>query len=163
MHALQILTVGLLLAGCASSAVMPIAADTIQITTSAAEACGATGAKTVAIRRAAIETINRGYDRFIVLGAQASNDVRVIGQTPIVANTYGSANAYGSGGMYSASGQSTTIYSGGEPVVARHYDQGITIKMFRDGDPAASNAVSARGTLGPEWPELIKQSTATTC
>lgn len=142
---------------------MPMAADTIHITTSAARFCGATGAQNVAVRRAAIETINRGYDRFIVLGAEASNDVRVVGQTPVVANTYGSANIYGSGGMYNVSGQSTTMYSGGAPIVAGHYAQGITIKMFKEGDPAGSNAVSARGTLGPDWQEIIKQGPATTC
>jgi hypothetical protein len=142
---------------------MPIAADTVQISTSAARFCGSAGAQDVAVRRAAIETINRGYDRFIVLGAQASNDVRVIGQTPIVANTYGSANVIGTGGVYNASGQSTAVYSGGQPIVAGHYAQGITIKMFKEGDPGSNDGVSARDTLGPDWPKLIQQSATTVC
>ena len=29
------------------------------------------------------------------------------------------------------------------------------VKIVRDGDPAGSNAVSARATLGPDWKEAV--------
>ena len=143
LRTLLILSAVLVLAACARSAVMPLAADTIQVTTTAAPVCGATGAQNVAVRRVAIETINRGYDKFIILGAQAQSNLS--GFTPIVANT--------SGG--------TTIISGGQPLT-RH-SQGIVAKMFKEGDPAGANAISARATLGPKWQEVVKESTATTC
>jgi hypothetical protein len=48
------------LTGCAKSSVIPLAADTVQITAATARACGQTGAQEVAVRRAAVETIQRG-------------------------------------------------------------------------------------------------------
>jgi len=68
------------------------AAHTIQIITTAAVVCGATGAQEVALRRAAIETLNHGFDRFIILEAAARNTVPVVGTTPIQANRYGTVN-----------------------------------------------------------------------
>jgi len=43
----------------------------------------------VAAKQAAAETIRRGYDKFVVLGCGYQNDVRVVGYTPVVANTTG--------------------------------------------------------------------------
>jgi hypothetical protein len=78
----------LLLAACARSSVLDYASDTIQITTSAAPVCGQAGAQEVANRQAAIETLKRGYDRYVVLDADYRNDVRVVGNTPVIANTH---------------------------------------------------------------------------
>ena len=85
-------------AGCAKSSTIPIAADTLMITASAAPMCGMTGAQSVAVKQAAVETIRHGYDRFIITDARYQNGVRVVGQTPVVANTMGSAFASGYGG-----------------------------------------------------------------
>jgi hypothetical protein len=65
--------------------------------------------------------------------------------------------------MVTASGHSTTTYTGGNPIVAGSHDQGLIVKMFKDGDPKGANAISARATLGPKWQETIKESAATTC
>jgi len=153
----------LALVGCAKSAIMPLSVDTLRISTSAAPACGSTGAQDVAFRRAAIETINRGYDKFIVLGGDAQNNVGVVGYTPVQAHTTGSATATGYGNVAYASGQSTTTYSGGQPIIAGTHDQGLVIKMFREGDPAGANALGAREQLGPKWAEVVKESVSTTC
>jgi hypothetical protein len=112
------------LAGCA---------NTFQVTTTAAPICGAEGAQQIALKRAAIETIRRGYDKFVIVGGQGGPSV--VGHTPVY--VYGSA-AYG-----------------GAPMVA--HGQGL--KVFRDGDPAAENALSARQTLGPDWQEAAKKGT----
>ena len=125
--------------------------------------CGRAGAQNVAARRAAIETINRGYDKFLILGAAAENNVRVVGHTPVQAHTVGTATATGYGNMVTASGQSTTTYTGGNPIVGGSHDQGLVVKMFKDADPKGANAISARATLGPKWQEAIKESAATTC
>ena len=52
-----------LLGGCASSSVMQLDSNTVQITTSAAPVCGSQGAQQVAQKRAAYETLKRGLDR----------------------------------------------------------------------------------------------------
>ena len=112
----RILTILLLLpvvVGCARAGVMPLAQDTIQITSTAAPACGRQGAQKVAVQRAAAETIRRGYDRFIIVGGQAETDVRVVGYTPTQAYSTGSATATGHGNVVTAHGSSTTTVTGG--------------------------------------------------
>lgn len=148
------------LAGCASTAMMPISADTVQIMSGAAPICGAEGAQKVAVRQASVETIKRGFDRFIILNAAANSDVRVVGHTPVVAQSSGYATATGFG--TTAYGSSTTTVSGGYPIIAGRHHQGLLVKMFKDGDPAGGNALSARAELGPKWREAV-QSEAMTC
>jgi len=142
---------------------MPISADTVQITTSAAPLCGPAGAQSVALKRAAVETIARGFDRFIIAGAGYQNDVRVVGYTPVQAHTTGSAVATGYGRTAVAHGQSTTFVTGGAPIYGGTHNQGLVIKMFKDGDPAGANAVSARAELGPGWKQIVADGGAKTC
>ena len=151
------------LSACARSAILPLSADTIQITTSAAPVCGATSAQNVALRRAAIETISRGFDKFVILAADAKNNVGIVGYTPVIGTTTGSATINSYGNIATFQGSATTTYSGGYPIVAGTHDQALVVKMFRDDDPLGSNAISARSTLGPNWEMTIKQSTRTTC
>lgn len=153
----------LVLGGCVRSSVMPLRADMVQISTSAAPVCGAQGAQTVAFRRAAIETINRGYDKFIIVQSGAQDNVHVVGYTAGTATTYGTATATGYGNNVYASGNSTTYYNPGMPIVGGSHDQGITIRMFKSRDAEARDALNARDILGSEWQELIKQNTTTTC
>ena len=67
-----------LLGGCASSSVMQLDSNTVQITTSAAPVCGSQGAQQVAQKRAAYETLKRGFDRYMIVGAQAKSNVGVV-------------------------------------------------------------------------------------
>ena len=64
MYKRMAVVVTVMLCGCAKSSTMSLSNDTFRLTTSAAPICGSTGAQNVAARRAAIETINHGYDRF---------------------------------------------------------------------------------------------------
>jgi succinyl-CoA synthetase alpha subunit len=121
---------------------VPLAQDTVQITARAAPICGAVAAEKIALKQAAVETIRRGYDRFIVVNAQAGGTYR--GNTPIVVQNMG-------GG--------TAIASGGDPIIAPN--QGLVIKMFKEGDPQGTNALPARDTLGPDWQEQIKKDSMT--
>jgi hypothetical protein len=132
------------LAACASSSVMDVASDTIVISTAAAPACGQRGAQEVAVKRAAYETLKRGYDKYIILDAEAESNVGVVGYTPLVANTqsYGSINTYGNSGTYA--GSSNTYVTGGQPIIAGTHDQKLAVRMFRSGDPEAARAVDAR-------------------
>ena len=137
---------------------MPINGDTIQLTAGAAPVCGAVGARRVAARQAAVETIRRGFDKFVILDGAYQNSVGVIGYTPVVAQTNGTAYATGYGGY---AGQSTTTYSGGNPIIAGSHNQALVVKMFKDGDPAGANGVSARQQLGPDWKKAIESDVAT--
>ena len=113
MHKALSIAIAIALCGCACSATMRLSADAFQLVTSAAPVCGRTGAQNVASRRAAIETINRGYDKFLIVGAAAENNVRVVGHTPVQAHTIGTATATGNKNTVTASASSTTTYTGG--------------------------------------------------
>lgn len=140
---------------------MPVSKDTVVISSRAAPICGAQGAQKVAFRQAAVETIRRGYDRFLIVGGQYQNNVGVVGYTPVVAHTTSMATATGYGNMATAHGTATTTYSGGQPIIAGSHRQGLAVKMFHEGDPAGSNALSARAELGPEWAEYVESETVT--
>lgn len=157
-----ILIVVVALAGCANASTMPLSQDTVQITSRAAPICGPEGAQKVAIKQASVETIKRGYDRFLIMDAAARSDVGVVGYTPVTAHTTGYATATGYGNHATAFGSSTTTYSGGDPIIAGSHRQGLIVKMYRDGDPAGRNALSARTELGPKWQEAVQQD-AVTC
>lgn len=148
--------------GCANANVIPLAQDTVQITSVAAPICGLTGAQNVASRRAAVETIRRGYDNYAIVGGEYQNNVRVVAYTPVIANTTGFATASGSGNYATAYGQSTTTYSGGQPIIAGAHNQGLVVKMFKANDPSAMNALDARAELGPDW-EKIAANNSYTC
>jgi hypothetical protein len=152
-----------LLGACASSSVMDVASDTIVISTAAAPACGQRGAQEVAVKRAAYETLKRGYDKYIILDAEAESNVGVVGYTPLIANTqsYGSINTYGNSGTYS--GSSNTYVTGGQPIIAGTHDQKLSVRMFRSGDPDAARAVDARQVLGPDWQKVMTKGPGLTC
>lgn len=141
------LTAALALAGCARSAAVRTSANTMIIQTGAAPVCGGAGALRVSQQLAAIETIKAGYDRYIINGGQSQNNVTAT-QLP---GSYNTTATYG-GGFYS--GQTT--YQPGPTIVRGSHDQGLSVVMFRDGDPGAAQAISAREMLGPEWPDKVK-------
>lgn len=155
--------VALLLGACASSSVMDVDSNTVVISTAAAPVCGQRGAQDVAVKRAAYETLRRGYDKYIILGAQAQNNTGVVGYTPLVANTYsqGTLNTYGNTGSYS--GSSNTYVSGGQPIYGGSHDQKLAVRMFRLSDPGAASAVDARQVLGPEWQTVLTKGPGATC
>jgi hypothetical protein len=155
MRRIFVFAAALILGACARSSTIPLSADTFQLLTSAAPVCGTAGAQTVAVRRAAIETINRGFDKFVILNAAAANNVRVAGYTPVQPHT--------TGAVYGNTMTATTTYSGGYPIVAGTHDQGLIVKMFKNDDPHGGNAISARGMLGPKWQEVVQEGAATTC
>jgi hypothetical protein len=64
-------------------------------------------------KRAAVETIRRGYDRFVVVGGQAQTETRLLGYTPTTAYTTGMATATRYGNTATAVGSSTTTVTGG--------------------------------------------------
>ncbi|WP_240539870.1 hypothetical protein [Salinarimonas soli] len=122
----------------------------------AAPACGSQGAARVAAKTAAIETIRAGYDRYIIAGGAAQNNVSV-SQMPGSYQTAGTMN-YGRGyGSYNA----TTTYVPGPTIVAGSHDRQLSVVMFREGEPGAEQAIDAKSALGPEWQDLVKSGVRT--
>lgn len=144
----------LCLSGCAGTNAIRTSQDTVIIQASAAPVCGSIGAARVAQRQAAIETIKAGYDRYVILGGAAASNVTAT-QMP---GTYHTAGHYG-GGWVSA----RTTYTPGPVIYSGSHDQSFAVKMFREDDPYASQAISARDTMGPKWAEEIKGGSVTTC
>jgi len=122
----------------------------------AAPACGAMGAAKVAQKSAAVETLRAGYDRYIITGGQAQNNVSV-SQMPGHFQTYGTAT-YGRGfGTYNA----RTTYVPGPTIVSGSHDRSLGVVMFRNGEPGSENAIDARQALGLEWADLVKSGVRT--
>lgn len=144
----------LALAACAGSSTIRTSADTAIVQTSAAPVCGGIGAARVAQKQAAIETIKAGYDRYVIMDAAAANNVSVA-HMPGSYKTTGFVNH----GQLSA----TTTYRPGPTVVYGSHDQAFAIRMFRNSDPGAQQAVSAHDVLGPDWAEIVKTGAVRTC
>lgn len=142
------------LAACTSSDSVRTSANTAIVRTSAAPVCGGAGAARVAQRMAAIETIRAGYDRYIIVDAASASNIGVA-QTPGTFHHSGTVR----GGTYSG----TTTYQPGVPIVYGSHDQAFAIRMFREGEPGAQQAISARQTLGPKWQEAVKAGRVGTC
>jgi hypothetical protein len=123
----------LTLTACASVSTIPLSKDTFQITSNAVGACGPGGAQKVAFQQAAAETIRRGYDSFQIMGTDRQSQLET-------ASIWAGATNYG-----------------------HSYSQGLTVKMYHDGDPSGAQAISARETLGPKWQEAIKTESSYSC
>jgi hypothetical protein len=96
--------------------------DTFKVSTTAAPACGPSGARNVAFKTAAVEVIRAGGDKFVLVGDSTDRD----------------------------------FWSG-------THDQSMIVRMIPEGSREASNALSARGTLGTDWQQIIAKGAPTTC
>ncbi|TFL18680.1 hypothetical protein DR046_08840 [Jannaschia formosa] len=63
-----------ILGACAQTDVQPMSQDTFKVSTRAAPACGASGARNVAFRAAAIEVVRQGGDAFIIVDDNTGYD-----------------------------------------------------------------------------------------
>jgi hypothetical protein len=149
-----VLCVLLLPCGCTSTNVTPIAANKIILSTSAAPVCGGQGAQRVASQQAAAETIRRGFDKYVIVGSQGSNDIRQIGTTPIYANTTTTGNVIGNSVYLNG----TTNISGGQPIYGGSHNRDLAVVMFKNGDPQGQNALDARAELGADWQKKVSRS-----
>ncbi|HBZ43714.1 MAG TPA: hypothetical protein DEO85_06550 [Maritimibacter sp.] len=120
--------------GCARTDVQPLSQNTFAISTSAAPACGASGARRVANQVAAIEVIKRGADRFIFV--QDNSGSQVEGLT---------FNQFTGVGVLSSN------------------QQYLAVRTLKQGEPGYSNGLSARQILGPNWQEIAASGTPATC
>jgi hypothetical protein len=155
--AFVVAAIGATLAGCAKSETIRVSADSAIIQTSAAPACGSTGAAKVAQKQAAIETIKAGYDRYIIVGSQNANNV----DTTVLPGSSRTSGNLTYGGGYGTYNETTTYTP--TVITSGTHDQAFAIRMFKDGDPNGANAIPARDILGPEWEALVKEGAVRTC
>ncbi len=133
MKTIAITALCVLVAGCATTDVQPLTQSSFKIATTAAPACGPSGARKVANKAASIEVIKRGHDRFIY--ANSAQD------------SFNSGGAY-YGGIY---GSYTS------------FQQGLVVQLVPRGDPRYHDALSARQMLGPEWQQIVAEGVSNTC
>ena len=148
---------GMVLSSCAATNVTPISRNQFPIQTSAAPACGRTGAAKVAVRMAAVETIRRGYQRFVVLNASTQNNVSVLRTGPTYATTTGNATIYGN----TAYGNATTTYGGQQTLILGSNDSDLNVLALNPSDRGFQNGIDAKRELGPKWEELVKSGVRT--
>lgn len=147
----------LALSACASTSVTPVAKNKIIINTSAAPICNGSGAQSVAAKMAAIETLRRGYQRFVIVGIESADNVSVTRTGPTYAYTNSSYQGIGN----SVYGNSTTRYGGGSTIVSGSHDTALGVIMLNPGDPGFENGVDAKSALGGKWQELVKKGVST--
>lgn len=148
-----------LLSACASTEAVRLSQNEALIKASVDPECGSRQATGVAAKAAAIETLRAGYDRYIVVGAQSADNVQYVQQP----GTYQTTNTVNRNAWGGNTVRSTTTYRPGPTVAHGSYDQDLRIQMFRDGDPAGQNAVSAREVLGPDWQKAVAEGASSMC
>lgn len=147
-----VLSATLILTSCAQTTVTPVAKNQIIISTSAEAACGSTGSAKVASRMAAVETIRRGYQRYIITGASSANNVSVFQTGPTYSSTSGTAYSVGN----TTYGNASTYYGGQQTIMAGSHDTSLGVVMFNPGEPGFDRAIDAKTELGPNWHKIVK-------
>lgn len=147
----------LVVVGCAETTVTPISRNQIMISTSAEAECGTSGAMKVATKMAAIETLRRGYERYIIAGADTQSNVSAVNMPPTYATTNSTYNVYGN----SVYGNSYTNFGGGGLMMVGTNDAGLHVVMFKRGERGFNDAVDAKSQLGPDWQKLVKDGVNT--
>ena len=138
----------LALAGCARTDAVPLSYDEVQILVEAAPACGATGAQRVAVETAAVETVKRGFDRFVVTAINGKSLAAGVWMSPSATT---------------AINKRTTVSSGGWASISQRHQNTVQIRMTKHGDPGAERATDARAHLGPKWREKVADGSSGFC
>ena len=146
---LRVLLVALagLLAGCARTSTVALDADVIEIAVHVATVCDGRDADRIARRQAAVETLRRGYEDYVVIDAVGGD--HVANETSLTART----TLYG--------GSTRALFSQDAPLLAHH--RVLTIRMFSAGGGDSAASVSARAVLGDDWEALVTKGAPATC
>lgn len=140
-----------LVSACVSAGTTRVSKNSIIVDAGAAPICGSAGAAKAAERMAAIETIRAGYERYVIVGSQAENNVSV-SRGPGSFNTTGTMWTNGNYGTYASS----TTYTPGPTIVSGSHDRSLGVVMLNRGDAGFEQGLDAREMLGPKWQELVK-------
>ena len=163
MYRKAILLTALLLAGCVETSVMPLSTDTFQINATSDQDCGKSGAQKVAVQVAALETIKRREERFIILGSDGQSSRYLSGIMPIYSKTKSDLGGGKDGNKTNANSHSNTTTTGGVPIFSESHEQILMVRVIREDDPAAEQALVAKAILGPEWAKIVQKGKINTC
>lgn len=100
---------------------------------------------------AAVETLCRGYQRFVVVGTSGADNTGVIRTAPTRAMTNSTYQGYGN----TVYGNFQTTYHGGNTIAYGSHDAAIGVVMMNPGEPGFTNGVDGRETLGADWQKLV--------
>jgi hypothetical protein len=143
--------------GCAETSVTPVSRNQIIISTSAAPYCGRSGANKVAAQMAAIETIRRGFERFIIVGSNSESNVNTLTTGPTYAYTSATANTYGN----TTYGNATTTFGGPQTIFVGSNDTDLGVLLLNRGEQGYDQGIDAKAELGANWPELVANGVMT--
>lgn len=127
------------LSACVSQNEMALANNVYKLDIDARGLIAMSEAKQSAQRRAAELTLAKGYTHYIITDAQSYESARVVGRTPIYANT--NVNFVGN----TAFGR-TNVY-GGQPIVQPRSSTSLVVVMFK-APHIPGNALDAAAILG---------------
>ena len=133
--------------GCARTSAVSVDADTIEIAVRVATICDGTDADRLARRQAAVETIRRGFQDFVVIDSVGGD--HTVDHAPETAR----ANLFGT--------SAAPLFSGDAPLLAHH--RVLTVRMFQAGEGESAATVSARAVLGDDWEALVTKGAPATC
>ena len=146
---LRVVLVALLgvMTGCARTSTVALDADTIEIAVRVATICDGRDAERLAHRQAAVETIRRGFDDYIV--TDSIGDDHAADDAPVTARTtlYGSSDR--------------VLFAEYAPLLAHH--RVLSVRMFSAGQGESGVALSARAVLGDDWEALVRNGASATC
>lgn len=124
----------LLISACAQTDIQPLTRTSFEVATTAAPACGASGARMVANKAAAIEVIKRGGDQFVYVASKQDSHM-----TGMNYNQFAGFQTYNA------------------------HDQNMVVQMIAPGAPGSSEALSARQILGPDWQQQVADGVPNNC
>lgn len=136
------------MAGCnVKTSAVPVSANEARVSVEASPRCGPTGAQKLAVEKAAIETINRGFDRFAVMDVGERSVATGVLTAPTTTAFQGNAM------------QTSPGFSG----IARRHQLNVHVLMLRNDDPNAQYAIDAREHLGPDWRKKVDSGGSAFC
>ena len=135
------------LTGCARTSTAPVGEDTIEVTVHVGTICDGRDAERLAQRHAAVETIRRGFDDYVVIGSVGGDHMAE--EEPATARTTLSG------------GSGRTLFSEDAPLLAHH--RVLKVRMFQAGAGDSAASVSARAVLGDEWEAVAAKGAPITC
>ena len=133
--------------GCARTSTLALDEDMIEVAVRVPTICNRADADRLAQRQAAVETIRRGFDSYVVVDSIGGDHVE--GYVPLTART----NLEGNG--------TTPMFADVAPLIAHH--RVLTVRLLHAGQGDSANAVSARAALGSDWETLVTKVVPATC
>lgn len=120
--------------------------------TSSAAGCGPAAAARVERELAAVETLRRGYDRFVIRGASTADSTKATVLNRADADAYASADVY----RNSANGNTVAYFGNQKVLLSGAHEAALYVHMLAPRDPGYKSAIRAKKVLGENWKQIVK-------